>query len=753
MDWFKKNGAVVKLLDTNNDGKVDAIDSTGDGQPNDIDEDGSFTSEVKGIEDNPAYQIGKTYWRGELLHFTPWDFNWPWGGLPPISTADMRNFIANMSNSQPSCSGTSIDSYVDCVNQVYSDDIKIAGTDLTLHYTTKRVNGYKYEIDVGNIKPEASAISVTVKLEIAGKVLKKEYEIDNLPSNVSFQWDGKDKYGKRLFGEVNAKVKLEYEYEPVYYKSNQSFTQAWAQIGNEATAIRGRDIIKLSNDKEIKIQLEKVLDTKNSLANGWSLSNHDIALNNFIQKGNGEVIITPHKSIITTIAGKKRWCYCSADRLGDGVPANEALYKNINGMEIDKNGNIYISTSYNIVRKIDTEGIITTFAGKPALLSAGYEGDNGPARDAKLKSPRDIAIDSKGNIYISDLGNRRIRKVDLDGIITTFAGNGISGYSGDGGLATDASFSNPSGIAVDSKDNIYFTADNRIRKVDTNGIITTIAGNGENKYYGNNISAIDSKLENPKALEIDANDNIYIGSFTRVRKIDKNGIIQTIAGVGIYDMFGDEGEAVKAAVGNVLDIEIDSMGVIYLSVGYGNKIRKILPNGIIVSVTGNNGYYNTGGDNQDPLLAGGVISSRIGLDQYGNIFVGSGAKIRKIEKFTLYNNYELNVGETSYLKETNILDVYDYNGNIIKTIDLLTNSELKSFKYDKTRLIEVKDQFNNEVIITRDSNGNPTVITAPDGQKTYLTIDEDGNLINISYEDNTNYQFLYDENSLMIEKK
>ena len=155
--------------------------------------------------------------------------------------------------------------------------------------------------------------------------------------------------------------------------------------------------------------------------------------------------------IVDTVAGG------GGNSTSEGIPATEAYFNYPGGIAIDALGNLYIADTYHDrVRKIDTSDLITTVAGKYPY-SQGFDGDGGPAIEAKLYEPADVTIDPSGNLYIADMRNNRIRKVDVNGIITTVAGNGSSGYSGDGGPATEAQLYSPDGLALDSSGNIYIS--------------------------------------------------------------------------------------------------------------------------------------------------------------------------------------------------------------------------------------------------------------------------------------------------------
>jgi hypothetical protein len=266
-------------------------------------------------------------------------------------------------------------------------------------------------------------------------------------------------------------------------------------------------------------------------------------LNNVVRK------ISATTGIITTVAGNG-----IAGYTGDGGPATSAELNWPQGIAIDSAGNLYIAEYRNhVIRKVNTAtGIITTYAGNP---SGGFSGDGGPAASAKLTQPVSVSFDNAGNLYIGDDGNIRIRKVAAgSGIITTIAGNGTRGFSGDGGPATSAELNNPYRVVSDSKGNLYFpdASNNRIRKIDTTGIITTYAGTGTAGYSGDGGPATSAELNTPISLAIDPADNIYVSdnSNSRLRKIDAaTGIITTIAGNGGSGFSGDGGAATSAQLG------------------------------------------------------------------------------------------------------------------------------------------------------------------------------------------------------------
>ena len=266
---------------------------------------------------------------------------------------------------------------------------------------------------------------------------------------------------------------------------------------------------------------------------------------------------------------------------GDGGPAVSAQLASPLGVALDSSGNLYIADTDNQrIRKV-SNGVITTVAGNGP---AGFYGDNGPATSAWLNNPAGVVLDSAGNLYIADTNNQRIRKVS-NGMITTVAGNGTLGFSGDNGPATNAMLNQPTGVALDSAGNLYIadSHNNRIRKV-SNGVIATVAGIGTNGYSGDGGPATSAQLSFPAGLAVDSAGNLYIAdTFNgRIRKVS-NGVITTVAGGGFY---GDNGPATSAQLNYPEGVAVDSAGNLYIAAS--DRIRKV-SNGVIITVAGGGG--------------------------------------------------------------------------------------------------------------------------------------------------------------------
>ena len=263
----------------------------------------------------------------------------------------------------------------------------------------------------------------------------------------------------------------------------------------------------------------------------------------------------------------------------------------------DSIGDVYFTGGASVY-KIDTSGYETRFAGVFGSITSG--GDGGPASLANLNFPTALAIDRQGNIYIAETYGAKVRKINTSGIISTIAGNGTPGFSGDGGLALVAELHEPRSIAVDSKGNVYVgdSYNHRVRKIDTNGIITTVAGNGYAGYYGDGISASACTIGGGMyGMFIDDSDNIYLPDNFCVRKITTDGIIHTIAGSPTSSGYsGDGGPALLAHFNALYDVTVDHHANIYVADFYSNNVRKIDSTGIISTVAGEDtaGYNGDG---------------------------------------------------------------------------------------------------------------------------------------------------------------
>jgi sugar lactone lactonase YvrE len=284
---------------------------------------------------------------------------------------------------------------------------------------------------------------------------------------------------------------------------------------------------------------------------------------------------------MSTVAGNGTGGYTA-----DGIAATASALFNPTGIATDGAGNLYIADkSNNRIRKVAPSGIITTIAGTG---TNGNTGDGGPATNATIANPYGLATDAAGNVYIADQGNNRVRRIDAAGIITAFAGTGTTGFSGDGGAATGATFRNPYAIACDAAGNVFIAdVDNqRIRKVSPTGTISTIAGNGTGGYGGDYGPATDAQLYEPIGVAVDATGTIYIADAWnhRIRGVTSVGQITTLAGTGIAGYSGDGGHAASAQFRNPNGVATNPTGDIYVADYSNHAIRRITkPTGLPIA--------------------------------------------------------------------------------------------------------------------------------------------------------------------------
>ena len=349
-------------------------------------------------------------------------------------------------------------------------------------------------------------------------------------------------------------------------------------------------------------------------ATNASLSNpQGVAVDGFgnlliADSGNNRIREISTSGIITTVAGTNGGPY-----FGDGGPAINAGLNQPTGAAVDASGNLFIADyGNNRIRQVDTDGIITTLAGTNI---SGFSGDGGTAINAQLFLPQSVAQDATGNLFIADTRNNRIRKIGADGIITTIAGTNASGFSGDGGPATIAKLSAPQGVTADVAGNLFIadTGNNRIRKISTNGIIATVAGTNSFGYAGDDGPSANAKLFHPTSVVVDDFGNLFIADSlnNRIRQVNSDGIITTVAGTSSSGFFGDGGPATNARLNKPYCIAVDASENLFIADTFNQRIRRVTSTKGPSLTLCNVDAANTGNYQLVVTGAGGSITSSV----------------------------------------------------------------------------------------------------------------------------------------------
>jgi uncharacterized protein (TIGR03437 family) len=341
--------------------------------------------------------------------------------------------------------------------------------------------------------------------------------------------------------------------------------------------------------------------------------------------GNARIRVVT-KSTINTLAGRM-----DGTPLTDGQAAISSRLEGPTGLATDAAGDVYfaegsIATGSGLgngdyrVWKVTPAGILNLVAGNGL---ENYSGDGGAAALAQLNGPASVAIDPNGAMYLADSQNHRIRRINPNGTIETVAGNGTPGFSGDGGAATKAQLNGPLGVAVDAT-GIYIadTNNNRIRKVAANGVIFTLGGNGNASFYGDETQALQASVHAPEGLAVAPDGTLYIADTLnqRVRKIGPDGVIHTVAGNGLAAFSGDAADATKVSLNEPAAVALDSNGKLYIADRGNNRIRAVAPDGSIATIAGN-GNPGGGGDGFAATSAPLAGPQGVAVDGGGNVYI------------------------------------------------------------------------------------------------------------------------------------
>ena len=467
---------------------------------------------------------------------------------------------------------------------------------------------------------------------------------------------------------------------------------------------------------------------ENRSLGGWSLSVHHAydVRDQTLYLGNGDQrSATALDAVITTVAGTGDFYS------GDNGPATQAGLGRPRGVAVGPDGSLYIAVDHRI-RRVGPDGIITTVAGGSTF---GFAGDGGQATLAKLSSPGTVAVGADGSLYIADSGNLRIRRVGPDGIINTVAGTGaaiVVGNGGDGGPALQAQMRQPIGIAVGPDGSVYFTESliPNVRRVGPDGIIATFAGrSGASGFAGDGGLATQALLSRPTGIAVASDGSLYIADTAnqRIRRVGPDGIITTVAGTSI-GFAGDGGPATQAKFSGPTSVALGADGSLYIGDTSNNRIRRVGADGIVTTVagTGTAGFAGDGGLATQAMLnlpLGTVdLSVGVAVGYDGSLYIADWGNLRIRQlRSRLPGSYV----DDNVIASEDGSEVYVFNGGgrHLRTLDALTGAVHFQFSYNAAgRLATITDGDGNVTSIERDGAGNPSAIVAPFGQRTNLAV-------------------------------
>ena len=780
--YDKENGKWIRT----DDGKVIAIvsitdeladiDIDGDGIADDVSALGMNDDERRNIA--TLYTAGTELWRTPVSHFSPIDHNWP-EPSPPDDATDNEPDGNSLTQEDPEEPCQATGSIIECQEQALGERISLVGTPLTLNYRSKRTEGdLRNEILNIQLTQDSWLVSlqeIQLELVIAGKKIKTSFE--EFTSNMKYQyiWDGKDAYGRDVFGPQSISVKISYiyHYNPDDLSDYNVVTGGGSSsdtfvVGGEPSVVRiGPEYAR--NIHRWNSSLIKHIVTPLGI-DGWSISSHN-QLNIWDKElvlGNGEVekIASLYSNLpfgfIITIAGTGNYGYS-----GDGGSALNASF-NARDVAVGGDGSIYLADTWNhVVRKIDVNGTINTIAGTGNKnWHYGYVSKQ-PALNADLGLIEGIDIALDGSLYITntidDTSSGGIRystilKITPDGNISTVAGNNVSYNYGntnncddypvkDGEDATAGCIGLITGLAVDNDGEFYISVGNhdKIRKVDISGIITTVAGTGESGYSGDGGAATEALLGYPRGIDVGRDGSLYFSSGAVIRKIAPDGIITRVAGTGNYGYSGDGGSALLADLDIYNHITVDADDNIYLPDSH-SVVRRINAEGIIDTIAGKAEAYEYAGDGGDVKDATFVNPYAISIDKENNLYILSGSRLRKVKREESIKDQDLGIVSKD-LKE-----VYYFDNDLkhLNTKDTFSGQIKSEFIYDSAGyLTQIKDSYGLATTIEYDANSRASAVVAPYGQRTQLAYDENGYLSSITNPAGEAWGFRYTEKGLL----
>ncbi|MCP5526849.1 MAG: hypothetical protein H7A47_08600 [Verrucomicrobiales bacterium] len=727
------NGRVIGILSTA--GGIAALDVDGSGTPA-----GAAALEALGVTEEERarlaalYAGGKSLWRVPVSHFSTFDFNWGIGpdaeAEPPAIESwviDGLHTVANWISASQQCT-TAGSSLIDNQAQILRETLPVTGVDFGLSYSSARcpdfLAAFQTRFPITGDTLPPGLKRVEVEVRIGGASRFAIYPAEPGLSH-TFTWNGKDAFGRTVQGRHRARIRLGYVYD-AYYQEPQDLIAAFGYTGNGVPLSVSKARMEFTFYQEWETDLG-TFDTRPAGLGGWTFEvhHHYDPMSRTLFLGDGTIRSAASvQTTIETIGGGGDRVWDSGPAIGAGI----APY----GIAVDPAGNAVFASyrPYNRIQRITPDGAIETLAGG----GTASPGDGRPAIEAGLVQPYGLTLGPDGSIYFSEERAHRVRRIDPNGILHTVAGTGVAGFAGDGGPATAAQLDRPQGIDLGPDGSLYIadSFNHRVRRVAPDGRIQTIAGTGREGFGGDWGLATAASTSYPNDVAAAPDGSVYFSSWhdVRVRRIALDGMVSTAVGGGRNDRIATwEGVVATSVAIGPISVEVSPSGSLLVTDRNSHSLYAIRADQTLQLISGvaSYGYSGDGGPAYSAQLA---WPWSVAVDPAGNLILSVGEHVRRIGKpLASFGFGEIAIASLDGSRVYR----FDPQGRHLDTRHALTGGVLHSFDYDAAgRLIRVTDGDGNVTTVEHDAAGEPLAIVSPFGHRTTLTADAHGFLATIS---------------------